>query len=1031
MRSKLPSGKLVFPLGMGGAEQKTDEKSLLPGQLQELANARFPRTGVIAKRPGMVPAASDTVDGSVTLQRLLGVGDRLLAVGKTPMGARGWYVRPSPSEAEANPASVAMKQINGTPPVARAWVDRIGLAALSSIELKQTDVAVGTSQTMFVASDSNGGYALRVIIDNKTKEILFYDAIQVAAFGVVREVRVLAVPSTNTFVVAVAADDALGGATTPLTLYLTTTAGTLQSRAMTQGANMPWDWAIFGTTVFVARVNSTLSNLVPSTFAATASSLAAESAGSAINLTAIPGRIAVAVPYASTEDALILVSETTNGLRGLTVNTSTRAQVQALWVISATVTAQNHIVAAKRASGTFDAWVELFDATDYSVSVRLHENVAIAGANAGTALQQMYLASKPVVTSASVTPWVVLAHLSKAGSSNGLQPARFLYEGTRVIGRLLRGNTTQPITKRFSTCKAVSQIAAMPTNTDFNQVTEYVCSDVMLSDIAAYKHRARTTMSLAAMRFDVHPSSGYTAIPDEDAVLIQGGFLALYDGDRVTENGFLLYPEIVSVTARNSTGTLPNNGSFGIVAVFFHVDARGRVHRSPPSEVYTATTGATDDTLDVVVRGLVPSQRASYGIEIYRTEDDGGEFYLSNVQEWLAPGDSTKTITLTDADATLITSTPLGQQAGILDNEQPSCPIAISTTGRRVQVVAGDDPYAVIPSKERRFGEGVSFLGGLGGGGATRRVTQDGRIDALATVGERWVAAKGRRIFIAGGEGPDDSDTSNSLTEFEAHPFKGIGVVEPRSLIETSLGLVFKSAEGFQLLDPGGGITYLGSGAHDYKDFPVRSAVFHADAGEVHFLLLDGPKLVLHLHKTKQGLDYRWSIDELDDRAEAYGDIAVVGSKLYAAGEERADGNPYSLFVEDPSSYGDQGAGYPVALRFVTGWIPLTGEKQQRGRLYAARFLGNVKSIHTARVRAAFDYVDTWIDDKTITSERATTGGTAYKWEYRPSKQKIDAIKLEFVEELTSAGQGLELNEIVFDVAGLSVAKSRRSKRAA
>lgn len=1025
----LPKQYIRYPLGFAGQDQKSDRKYTQPGKPFELANVRFRENGALSKRDGMIPAATATVDSDVILEKLIG-GSRFLGVGRTPAGDRWWYNRRPPAD-DDTPGTATLAQVTtaasmfpnrSKPPVPRAWVDKMSPQTVIATEsLNCADAAIGATQTIIVSKSVQ-----LTIIDNATGQAIYTGP---ELTGV--DPRVLAIPGTNAFLVG------YSNGTSTLNVALVTTAGVLASVTMTKtAANGNWDWALFGSTLFVIRHTSAATTITPSNITVSATSLSAVTNGTAVNLTRNPVNVAVCVPHSSTEDAVVLVNDATDGIRGVTFNTSTLATVQALWTIYNLTTAKNVLVGARLASGSIYIYYELFNAADYQVQTFMFSGAVAASFGAPTeAATGMYICSKPIVTTASVTPWIVLGHLSKTGTgaTYGLQHSRFLYEGKYVIGRFMTGCALRPPSVRSIT--VVPQIAAAPADADRNQVIEYLCAD--LYDFDGLVDQAGTTRGsgVALMRFNCHPSSGYQAVEDDGTLLVQGGFLALCDdSESMFENGFLLYPEILSITASAGAGSVPVNGSFQFVAVFLWYDGKGRIHRSAPSEVKAATTGAADNTLTVLIRNLGPTQKPVVGIEIYRTEDDGSEFYLAYVainalQVNQAGSAYTGSFVVTGSDATLIASTPLGQQVGILENHQPSCPVGISTNGRRIQVIPGDDTLSVMSSKERREGEGATFFDGDAG---QRRITKQGPIKAIASIGDRWVAMKQRRIYLASGEGPDDAGNSDSLSEFEAHPQAGIGIADPHSLVETSLGLVFRSERGFYLLDAGSALRPLGDGVAQYKNFPVVSAAYNADLGEVHFLLLDGPRLVLTLVDLNGQIDFRWSLDELDDDAEAYGDIAVVGGKLYAAAQERNDGSPYSLYVEDPGGYHDQAAAFPVVMRILTGWIPISQLLQGRGRLYRALFLGTVEGIHISRVRARYNYVDTWVDDKQVSSADATIDGSPYQWEFRPSKHKVMAVEFEFTEVLTAPSQGPVLNELVLECgAREGAARLRRAKRAA
>jgi hypothetical protein len=1025
----LQKQEIVYNLGVGGVDQKTDDKFSPLGRPTEMANVRFPKTGRISKRFGLAPATTDTVNGTGTIKRLFSAGRGLLAAFKNISEALKWYLLVRGTD--DNPTNYLLRNVTGTPPVAKAWVDNVVVQSTAADEIVSSVMAIGTSHTCYVYQISTSNRVYATIADTSTGLVIrSHEAISLSPTGTMR-ISVFAVPLSNSFVVV-----CTGNATSIVVTLLDHTGVLATNTALTTNANRNFDCALFGYRLIIAYQTIAATTVTVSKFDVTASALGSATTGSAVVMTTAPVNLAIAVPYTTTEDAVILSNDATNGTRALTVSTSTLAVVQSLWSAqSGAIRVCNLLTGARLAGGFIMVVAEEYSASDYLTSVFMYSEFLVGATPSSVTIlaRNMYLCSKPVVTSATFYPVVVIGHLSKVGSASGLQNSRFLFiaGGTvgTVVARFTSGRTDDPQTAL--SVGYLPDIAKVPADgSAFGGVTtEYICPAISVATRAVDESGTRKLKHISAMRFDVQFGNGYATANDGQSTIIQAGYLATYDGRSITENGFLLWPEIISATASNGAGTLPVNGSYRFVAVFTYLDNAGQLHRSAPSEVVTGTTGATDDTFTVLVRGLTPSLKDYYGIELYRTENAGTIFYLAEAQYEKQPNaNDTVSFTVTGSDSSLIASTPLGQQSGILDNEQPSSPVAIASNGRRLLAVAGDDRQAVIEGKERIDGEGASFMAGV-----TRRIAQGGEITGLHCVGNLWVATKKRSLYIASGDGADDTGQSDSLSEFEPHQTVGVGCDNQRHAVVTPLGLIFRSERGYYLLDAGRSIIPLGVGIDEYKDFPLTTAVFHEDRNEVHFLLRDGPRLVLSLHETSAGLDPRWSIDEDDASAEAYGDIAVVNGLLYAATEDRNASNPRTLMVEDVGGYGDQAAGYPVVMRFTTGWIPITGRNQGRGRLYEAKFLGTVKSVHTARIRAAYNYIDTWIDDKSITSANATAGGAApYQWVFRPTRPKIQAVRFEFTETLASAGEGLELNQIVLTVGvepGSS--KVRRTQRAA
>jgi len=91
-------------------------------------------------------------------------------------------------------------------------------------------------------------------------------------------------------------------------------------------------------------------------------------------------------------------------------------------------------------------------------------------------------------------------------------------------------------------------------------------------------------------------------------------------------------------------------------------------------------------------------------------------------------------------------------------------------------------------------------------------------------------------------------------------------------------------------------------------------------------------------------------------------------------------------------------AGYGLAVE--TGWLKLAG-LQGYGRARWLAVLGEQRSNHTVRVRVAYNYVETWVMNKTVVV--TATAGNPQQHRLRFSRQKVEAIKIR-IEDESQAG---------------------------
>lgn len=83
-------------------------------------------------------------------------------------------------------------------------------------------------------------------------------------------------------------------------------------------------------------------------------------------------------------------------------------------------------------------------------------------------------------------------------------------------------------------------------------------------------------------------------------VYIAGGVPCVYDGKQVVECGFLVRPEIISLTGSNGAGALLGGATYDYRLHWEWIDSDGNNHLSPPSEIESVTLGSSEDTVTAV-----------------------------------------------------------------------------------------------------------------------------------------------------------------------------------------------------------------------------------------------------------------------------------------------------------------------------------------------------------------------------------------------------------------------------------------------
>ena len=106
--------------------------------------------------------------------------------------------------------------------------------------------------------------------------------------------------------------------------------------------------------------------------------------------------------------------------------------------------------------------------------------------------------------------------------------------------------------------------------------------------------------------------------------------------------------------------------------------------------------------------------------------------------------------------------------------------------------------------------------------------------------------------------------------------------------------------------------------------------------------------------------------------------------------------------------------------------------------------LGDIKSAHKVKIRAAYDFVDAWVQESTIDTSSfvntttygqtspygsESTYGAANNYQFRLDfkKQKCENIKISIEDILDTPGQAMEISNVLF-IVGAKVGEFKISE---
>lgn len=578
------------------------------------------------------------------------------------------------------------------------------------------------------------------------------------------------------------------------------------------------------------------------------------------------------------------------------------------------------------------------------------------------------LFSKPFIVNSVVYQLVAFNDL--------LQGGYYLLAGTlspTVVNRVSYQNGTN--TNQFN-----SQLAGVTAVSS----TQFVVPTIVKTSLTSEAGVLYSVGGINAATIDIDDTNMWQSAEIGASTYVAAGMISEYDGGTVTELGFHYYPPFVSAGGVD-VGAI-TAGTRQYVACYEWIDRSGQIHRSAPSIPISLTTGAV--TINKVsALALTLTAKSDVKIAFYRTANNSTTFYKVASVANDKTGNTLPSIMDNVADAVLVTQEILYTTGGVVDNiPPPSCGSITASQGRLI-AVGLEDPNAIWYSKIYVKGSGVAFNDSF----VLRCDEGKGGVNAVGVLDDKTVFFKERQIFITAGQGPLDTGAQNDF-QTPANDATDVGCSDPKSVVKTPIGLMFKSAKGYYLLDRSLQVSYRGDQVEDFNSLTVTSAVLLDKKNEVRFTHSDGSCLI-----------YNYYVDQW---------FTFPGNVYRAVGACNWNGSYVTVSSagvvskESTTSYLDNGA--VIATRLTTPWIPM-GSIQGFGRLYEAIFLGEKKSNRTLIIKVAYDYSNTY--SETFTFDLSTVTDILPALKIRPKLQKCEAVRFEISDT----------NPSVVDGAGFSV----------
>ncbi len=478
--------------------------------------------------------------------------------------------------------------------------------------------------------------------------------------------------------------------------------------------------------------------------------------------------------------------------------------------------------------------------------------------------------------------------------------------------------------------------------------------------------------------------------------LLTGGLPRMYDGNSMTELGFIVGPE--APTATQAAGSI-TVGTRRYKIVYEWTDADGRRHQSPASPALVNVITSTSKNVTLTIETLRLTAKTNIGIAVYRTEDTGTVYYKVSPTSIIANDPTVNTVTFLDnvTDANLILNETLYTTGGILENVCPPTSRLACNWGDHIVLAGCETPDELWISKPIASTDAPGFAPEL----SLRITDEHGGITAVAPLDTDLIVFKRTAVYVLAGPGP------NAIAQGMPDPQRiaeHYGTIEPESVVATPAGVFFKASKGFCRVSRGRAVEYIGADVSGYDSEDVTGAVVLRDLPHVVFTTASGTALV-----------YDW----IHNLWGTYTNHAAV-SACVSSGLLTWVTSSGVVRRHVAAQYADASAAIVSKIR--TAWLTPFG-LGGRGRFYAMQIFGELVGAHTLSVTFKHDF-----EASSATAKTLAVSAAPYWFEARPARQKGAALEVTIEDVFpVSASAGFRITGLALSVG----AKSGQTRRPA
>lgn len=495
---------------------------------------------------------------------------------------------------------------------------------------------------------------------------------------------------------------------------------------------------------------------------------------------------------------------------------------------------------------------------------------------------------------------------------------------------------------------------------------------------------ARTVGVLGLDLFTIDFSSKFRWTP---ATLGRELYLSdyFYDGGvRLVETGFTWKPQIKQVGS--TSGAL----TWEYVATYLRIDTAGNVEESAPSDPLQVSAASPSFAISVEEMTLSQKQRWSDSIVSGTTIGQSSAIYLVLYRtQALQNGDTLHhRVAMLPLPVGNLNS-PVASYSGSINDSASDVAISVNTV---LYTDAGELPRNcpesftfICDHKNRIWGIGAdqrsvwfssTYVDGLLPSWNEQNIlTVDDAGEPLIGLGslyDKLLFFTMNKVYVTFGDGPSVAGTGSDLQEPARVP-SPVGCIDPRSIVQTPMGVFFQSSRGLELFDQAMNLKQIGLPViKTTAAYPICTSAIYCEAtSTVRFTMVqnedvpaDGLGVIVVYDVRRE----RWAVHQLTAGGQR---TSLAGAPIQAAcvhpvygyveGHNDSAGGSYALFsrentLADATPWLDYGT-YFVSLFVQMAWCE-PGGLQGWATIRRVRAMCAYYSAHGLTATFRYDYVD-------------------------------------------------------------------------